>query len=235
MVADERELEVGLFVHGDTRAEFLSRARGLTSAMHPNAGMGRLEVFEGDGTSRWVECLCVEGLEGAERDGAGDDTWWRPVLSFLAPDPYARGQAVAASWSLQAGRASWFPIIPIRLGRSGIAARQAVFNPGDVEVFPVIRVTGPGTSVVLRHRGTGRTTTLAYAIPAEGLGATVTLDARDGTVVDGFGVNLFEYLTDEDPSMWSLSPGENLLEAEVAGAESSTSVSVWFEPLFESL
>ena len=243
ITAVDRELEVGLVVSARTSVEFLHRARQLVRAMQPASGSGRLEVIRSDGTARSIECVCTEGLEGAETPGTGGMNWWHLDLSFLAPQPYARMEPITVPWSLAPSGRGWFPIIPIRLGASGIAGRKTVNNPGDVEAFPVIAVRGPGSGLIVRHRGTGRAAHLDYTIPESGNGpvplpeGVVTIDTRRGaqSITDGYGVNLFEHLTDDDPSLFPLLPGDNDIEVELQAAAPSSSVSLTFDPLYESL
>lgn len=235
--ADERELEVGLMVRADSREVFTRRARTLVRALQPLGGEGRLVVTEDDGSSRWVDCVCVEGPEGDETPGNGDDTWWRVVLTFLAPQPYASGPSLSEWWSLKPSGIGWFPIIPIRLGPAGIGARKTIHNPGDVETFPLIVVQGPGEGLVARNRTTGKAAHLDYTIPTEGPASVITFDTRRGgqSIRDGYGNNLFSYLTDDDPSLWSLAPGDNDVEVQLLSAGAGSSVSVTFDPLYESL
>lgn len=239
VIAAERTFEVGLAVFARGRAEFRERALRLVRAMQPTAGMGRLVVTEATGESRSIECICQEGLEGEETPSAGGSNWWKLNLSFFAPSPYARAEVLSVPWSLGPSTSSWFPEIPIRLsGGSGVGGRQVVLNPGDVQAFPVITVHGPGRDLSVTNRTTGEGLTLGYTIPAsEGPGALVVIDTRPGeqSIRDGYGVNLFEYLTDDDPTLWSLAPGVNDVEVSLIGAGASTRVTVEFEPLYESL
>lgn len=236
--AQERELEVGLMVRAEDRGDFVQRARELVRALQPLAGPGRLVVTEDDGSSRWVECVCVEGPEGDETPGSGDDTWWRVVLSFLAPQPYAVGPTISTpAWSLAPSGIGWYPTIPIRLGPVGIGGRKTVTNPGDVESFPLIVVQGPGQGLVARNRTSGKAAHLDYVIPREGPASVVTVDTRRGaqSVRDGYGNNLFDYLTDDDPSLWSLLPGDNDIDVQLLSTGAGSSVTVAFDPLYESL
>lgn len=235
--AQERELEVGLKVSAATRQEYLPIARDLVRRLSPAAGMGRLEVIEGDGSSRSVECICTEGLEGAENPTSGDSTWWKPVLTFFAPQPYAAGPSIPVSWSLAPSGIGWYPILPIRLAPSGIGGRKTIHNPGDVETFPLIVVQGPGQGLVVRNRTTGKAAHLDYTIPAEGPDSVITINTARGaqSVTDGYGSSLFRYLTDDDPSLWSLQPGDNTIDVRLLSAARGSSVTVTFTPLFESL
>lgn len=236
--ASERELEVGLKVSASTRQDFLPIARNLVRRLSPTAGMGRLEVVEVDGSSRSVECICTEGLEGAENSTSGDSTWWKPVLTFLAPQPYAAGPTISVPWSLKPSGIGWFPIIPIRLGPPGIGGRKTVHNPGDAEAtFPLIVVQGPGRGLVARNRTTGRAAHLNYTIPGEGPASVITINTARGaqSITDGYGNSLFTYLTDDDPSLWSLRPGDNDLEVQLLSPDPKSSVTVTFDPLYESL
>lgn len=235
VVADERRIELGLTVWSTDRGTFLDRARSVAHALSPASGLpGRLEVIESDGTMRWIECLCVEGLEGAEARGQGAQ--WTPTLSFLATEPFVKTQPITETWALSGTLTGWFPEIPIRL-TSGVGGRRQVINPGDVEAFPVIKVRGPGDDLVVTNRTTGKGLHLEYTIPDTGLASEIVIDTRPGeqSIRDGFGVNLYPYLTDEDPSLWSLAPGVNDLDVRLSGTSTGSTVEVRFTPLFESL
>lgn len=235
VTADERQLEVGLSLRRARRPEFVQLARHVVRQLRN--GPGRLEVVEDDLSSRWVDCVYSEGLEGAELAGSGDDDWWQPIVSFVAPQPYAKSAPITVSWSLTGDGRGWFPIVPIRLSASGIAGRKRIYNPGDVETFPLVQVQGPGEQLVVRHRGTGRAAHLDYVIPESGPASMITIDTRAGaqSIVDGYGTNLFEHLTDDDPSLWSLLPGYNDVEVQLQQTGPGARVSMTFDPLCESL
>lgn len=236
--AEPREIDLPILVQANSASELRERLRRLARAMQPTEGPGRLQVIQPTGESRWVDAWYVDGLEGSEaREAKLPGRWFRGVIGLRADDPYARSHPIRVGWSLAPATVGWFPIIPIRLSASGIGARRTISNPGDVDAFCTIRIQGPGRDLVVRNRTTGKVAHLDYEIPADGPSAQITINTHRAaqSITDGYGINLFSYLTDDDPSLWSLLPGDNNIEVQLQSAGTSTEVIVEFEPLYESL
>jgi hypothetical protein len=236
--AEPRDIDLPFILQAENAADLRYRTQELVRAMRPTQGPGRLHVIYPTGESRWLTCRYTDGLEGSEaRDAKLPGRWYRSTIGLRAEDPYVRTEPITVQWSLAPSGRGWFPIIPIHLTPSGIAGRKTINNPGDVDAYPIIKIHGPGEQLVVRHRGTGRAAHLAYSLPSDGLDAEVTIDTRRGaqSITDGYGNNLFRFLTDEDPSLFPLLPGDNELEVLLQYVSASTTVSVTFDPLFESL
>jgi hypothetical protein len=185
--------------------------RRWARALDPARGEGTITVVEGPYAGRVLVCAYEAGLsEMAEDNG-------QPLevgnLAFRAAEPYwLDGSEQEVIASLGDEQNLWFPFAgtwaaqPLVLGASEVFATTVIDNPGDVDAWPVITVTGPGDSLVIRND----TTELEMEITGSiALGEVLLIDTRPGhKTVTLDGVNAFSRLTDESV-LWPLIPGPN--------------------------
>lgn len=231
VVVGPRDLTFPLFVDGADRADYLTKRRRLQSIMASRTGV-QVTHTEDDGETMWVRGYYVGGMEGDGGTGRQGSTWalYAPVLR--CGDPYWHMAEETEPWRLD-GTSSWFPFPPLELQGSLILDRRTVVNPGDVDSFPLWRITGPGDSLTINHYDTGRTITYNRPILA---GEVVQIDTRPGSrsVTNGAGTNLMPWIG-SDPEFWPLLGGPNDLEVILPSAGDDSDVTLSWTPLRESV
>lgn len=204
--------------------------RQLAHAFNPLRGHGLLQCDADDGISRVLACHMVAGLDTAVENSVNFQT---VALTFrAADDPYWRDLVpTSLSWQVASSTptARWFPIFPLVLGSSEVFGSQGVVNLGDVNAWPVITITGPGSDLVVTHNETGKR--IAFD------GAGFSLDAHQSIVVDTWhatatrsdGTPMLPELS-FDSELWPLPPGESSITVDMAGADQNSSVAFTFTP-----
>jgi hypothetical protein len=220
---DERLLALPVVTPGPQAGR--DELRRWARALDPLKGEGTLTVVIGPWAGRQLTCVYEAGLDDLAEE-------WTllglTTLAFRAADPYwqdATESTVTATIDIKAH--TWFPFAgswaaqPLVLGASDVFASTTITNTGDVDAWPVVTVTGPGTDLTLTNQTTGTVTHVTGTIAA---GSTLTIDTRPGhkTVrIDGF--NAFGRLTD-DSTLWPLVPGPNRIAIGFASATTQTQV-----------
>lgn len=220
---DERLVTIPVVVPGpqDGRDELRRWAR----ALDPLKGEGTLTVVQGDHAGRQIVCVYETGLEELSEE-------WPllglTTLGFRAADPYwqdASESSLAATLGMTTYQ--WFPFAgtwvaqPLILGTSDVFAAVTINNLGDVDAWPIVTTTGPGTDLTLTNQTTGDRWQIAGVIAA---GSTAIVDTRPGhktARVDG--VNVFGRLSD-DSTLWPLAPGPNRISIGFATASAQSRV-----------
>jgi hypothetical protein len=95
-----------------------------------------------------------------------------------------------------------------------------ILNDGDVEVWPVIQIAGPGSAITLRNLTTGKF--MQFTSLALTAGEAVTIDTRDKTVLKSDNTSVYSDLS-ATSSMWSLPVGTNAIRLEMGNAIAGSS------------
>ena len=178
--------------------------RRWATALDPVKGEGTLTVVQGSHPGRQLVCVYEAGLDSfAEQSPLLGLT----TLAFRAADPYwqdSTEQQIVAS--INTSTFTWFPFLPLVLGASDVFAAATITNGGDVDAWPVVTITGPGTDLNVTNQTSGQTWAFTGSIAA---GSVLIVDTRPGhksVTLDGF--NAFGRLTDTSV-LWPLEPGSN--------------------------
>lgn len=220
---DERLLTLPVVVPGPQTGR--DELRRWAKALDPLKGEGTLTVVIGPWAGRQLTCVYEAGLDdfAEEYSFLGLTT-----LAFRAADPYwqdATESTVVTTIDTKAH--IWFPFggsfaqNPLILGASDVFAATTITNTGDVDAWPIITVTGPGTDLTVLNSTTGASLQITGTIAA---GSQVVIDARPGhksVRIDGF--NAFGRLT-EDSTLWPLIPGPNQISIGFASATTASRV-----------
>lgn len=210
----------------DLRSRFLR-------ILHPDRS-GRLRVRRLDtGTSRSLQWRYDSGAEGASGDDAYGVTWCRLGLRLVCEQPFWEGDPLlidfvdaAPAVFLDGDTWPFFGVTPVATLDSAVLT-----NPGDVDSWPVITVTGPATRVTIPQQGD--TGLVDLDAPLTG-GETVIIDTRPGvkTVVDGTGASRRADMVAFRP--FPVPAGGTItLDLTVVGRGEGTAVRVELVPLFE--
>lgn len=199
--------------------------RRWARALDPLKGEGTLTVVIGPWAGRQLVCVYEAGLDDLAEE-------WPllglTVLAFHAADPYWQDgteRSTVATLGMSGNR--WFPFAgtwaaqPLILGASDIFATVTIDNTGDVDAWPIITTTGPGTDLTVTNQTTGDRWQIAGNIAA---GSSAIVDTRPGhksARIDG--VNVFGRLTD-DSQLWPLVPGPNRIAIGFATATAQSQV-----------
>lgn len=211
-----REFSLALWIEDTDPAALRRQMRDLVFRMDPVRGDGRIRVSSPAGDQREIHCRVVGGLEMSEVLGeTSADTVQRAVATFRAVDPYWYWVSDLVTEFEAGDPPSFFPIFPLRLASSEVFVDASVDNPGDVEAWPVWRITGPGTGLVLRNLSTGEVFDADITLAS---GERVVIDTRPGakTITRSDGTNLWTEV-DEMSWMWALQRGTTLLRIEMTG------------------
>lgn len=196
--------------------------RNLVTAMNPARGPGTLRVTSTIGDVREILCYYADGLGMEEKEETSGPNMQQADVTFRAFEPYWRDVSETSQTFSIGVTPTFFPIFPIRLTSSQIAADAAVVNAGDVETWPVWQIAGPGSAITLRNLTTGKSLTLATTPLVAG--ESITIDTRPGykTLTKSDGTSVFADLTTTS-SLWPLIVGSNAIRLEMGGAIAGSS------------
>jgi hypothetical protein len=194
---------------GDTAAELLAQLDDLSTVLSPENAPARLTMTLDPGgageESWWLDVIRAGGGDFSMGETTDGETYAFTTVELVAGDPY--WTAVTAT-----------TVDPITLGT------VALTNAGTAPAWPVFTVTGPATGFTLAHSGRSLTWTGTLASAA-----TITVDARDGTVSDNTGANQFGGLS-AAPEFWSVPPGTNNATLTMAGTGAGSEMAVTYYP-----
>ncbi len=218
-----REFSMPLFVDGRSFRGLHELLETLTNYMDPVSGVGTLRCVNRDGDTSDLFCRLVSGL-GIDGEGSSGPSFFRPILVFQADDPYWYGPIQTRGFAGDSSQ-SWFPWLPIRLGRSSVIGETSITNDSPVETYPVWTLVGPGSDPTVANDTTGRTVALEFPAPLT-TGQVVTIDTSEyvKSVTGPTGTNWRKYLTQR--SMWPLAPGYNSITLAMSGTTSESYISV---------
>ncbi|MEV4672744.1 hypothetical protein AB0K34_13900 [Actinomadura sp. NPDC049382] len=235
--AAKRSIVIGLHVFDDTsQAGLLDLLDRLTFALwHDRAGVptpGVLRFARPDGTARQIEVFCTSGPpqteEEASRDAYQRDTSYgltfESGLDSLFQDADPVGPLVFAAPPVSGGVP---PMPPVLLTPSTTLGETTVYNTGNGDAYPTWTITGPGVPT-LTNVTTGREFSLGVTLSA---GEVITVDTRPTlqSAIDQDGVDRWGDLVKSTPrDLWTLVPGANLLNLELASAGTGSQISMLY-------
>lgn len=214
-------------VSSDPLADVYAQLVSLITAMNPKRGAGKLRVVNAAGQTREITCYYSSGLELPEKFGSTvTKRVHKLTLTLMAFDPYWSSTSTTLLSFMATPAVNFFPFFPLRLTSSQIIVSQFV-SSGTVESWPVWKIYGPGSGILLTNLDTGERINLS----ANGgltivSGDYITIDTRPGikTITRASdGANLWPYMT-PDSSLWPLPAGGAYVELQMAGTTAGTSV-----------
>jgi len=217
---DPRMIDFSLLITGENRDEIRQKMRELTTKLS-NRPLTLIVVYP-DGEERQINCRLADIL-GRERMGEQGPGWKNVVLSFRCFDPFWYGD--------------WVVLDSINTTNDpeGDVTYVYVNNQGDAEAWPFIKLYGPVTDPVCKLNDPKVHTTIkqfkltGFTIPA---GRYVVVDTRPGrkTIILDDGQNLYQYLDASINELFSIPPGEYVVDLDGTNTDVNTRIVVEFQP-----
>ncbi|MFJ5882676.1 phage tail domain-containing protein [Kitasatospora cineracea] len=238
--ATQREIMIPVYIYGIDRKSLLDQKRELARALNPKNGYCVLKFVESDGQARYLRAYYKGGMEGNEAADQSGFRWIKYVLLMTAFDPWFYSDEMqVAKWSFGKGvpflASTFFPLTLSEGFESAVTL--PIYNPGDVEAWPVWEITGPVKSFRITSPS-GQS--FGIPAPASGLeviaaGRTLTVDTRPGvkSVKDDLGVNYYPDLA-ANPKLWNLPAGNSSASIDVVAGSGQASVRLSFRPRYDS-
>lgn len=231
----EGGVDLPLIIKADSHDVLKLLLRDLTFRMNPTRGAGQLKVVT-DLDTRILTCY-PEGIKKVNDKGKIAEL----TLSFTANDPYWYADTaistVITNSSTTADNFFSSSFFPIKLINSVTFALRTVNNGGDVDVYPVWTITGPGNTILLRNLTTGKTLSLtSLALTTSQVLVIDTRTDKKTVKIDGdFGdPEYFSYVA-KTSSMWNLIKGNNDLRLQMNNSDLNSKIQMDFTPRYGSL
>jgi hypothetical protein len=226
-----------LSIYGSTHVEFMARYRALARAFTRTRreGPGTLIVARPDGSEREIPAYYSAGFTNEAGQGVLNDD---VVLSLFCPDGYWRARE--ALNQLRAYAVSGTHLNPYpTISSSQVLGATTLSNPGEAEAFPVWTFTGPATSITVTNVDTGEGFVLdpnATGIAHGNLlaGETVTVTTEPPAIRGPAGAIWTAALNWPGAVLFALDPGDSNVTFTVAGSGPGTSISLSFQPRYET-
>lgn len=219
-----REIHIP-FHYASTQTLVRRKIRAWAAALAADRRLGTILVRTMLNDERQISCRYASGFEMVE----ANNRWVTAGITFRCPEPFWEDATpIIETWSPTTETKKFFPIPNpttgsfITLSQGNLITEVTVNNSGDMEAWPVWRITGPGSGQVkLEHVESGQIIEFSRSL---GPGETITIDTRPGvkTVMADDGSNEFRSLSSSQ--LFSLPPGDNTLRFSIGGAETDTTV-----------
>jgi len=248
MDVEPRVVELDILHKFCDRQAFWTGRNTFLDAIRPNRGFrGTLRKVLADGRKRDLTVVVADGPKWQHEN---PNEWrrvsWREMVRFIAHDPiyYDPTQKTLSLLHPCVGVASGFPYtftFPFTVAICELEF-EATFEieftgfteiagnidyPGTWESYPVVTVTGPGsTRMELVSTTTGKQLILE-GFPNLGVGETIVLDLTFGvkSITGPGGANYLQYLTsDSDLVDFSIQPGINSFTGTLQAAAATSSI-----------
>lgn len=226
-----RDLDLPLTVLGEDRVEVETKLRRLASALSDRYGTPMLIAEYADGSSYSIEVHYTGGAETLFGSDAGE-TYARWAITLQAPDPFwVSQQAVSFSLGYDSSTRGLLPSLAnLQVKTDSVLGSFTISNPGEVDAYPVWNLEGKSTLTSISLNGVGFTYTENMAT---GTGKR-TINTRTASVVDSSNTNLYANLGTA-PKLFAIPPGSSTISVTIAGADSTTRLSGYFQPRREVL
>ena len=221
-----REVAVPLLVQGGSQQQVRDRLRVWSRRFDTTRGDGRLVSNMFGSGERELVCRFVGTLESGEQDES--DRSQRFVAVFRAFDPFWRDTSdTQLVYDLGEESQPFFPFPPLVLSGGAIFVSPTVTNGGDVDAFPVWTIQGPGGPIILTNVTTGETLGVDTTLVSSSQRVIVDTRPFRKSIVREDGTNLYGQRT-SGSSLWSLAPGDNIIQVSLAGATVDSEVRLRF-------
>jgi len=238
-----RRLQLSILVQGTSSSNLETRATALLAHLAGSYGRetqreGVLRYTTDGGSSRYLNCLAIAGLDENRIQRVGIYSYLVPVTFFAAHGNWYNPTQQSTSGSIgPAGNLSFPFSYPIDFGLSQPSVSFSVSNSGSAETETLQwSVPGPSTSPQLHNTTVTRAIKFESLIVPDGL----TLVVRMGWQPDGIetfqaylddsaggSTNVLGSMTSTSRRFW-LDPGTNLLFASQTNDDETTHTINWY-------
>lgn len=225
-----RQILFPLAISGDNRQDIEDKMRRLIRLFNDKYDTPTLSATYPDGSIWQIDFHFAGGADpvfGQDTDGNHYAVW---NLQLTCPDPYwvsldaeqySLRNPVVGKGLIRAGNGG---LTKLQLSSSQAIGTFTVVNSGDVEVYPIWNVLGPGDSFTAVRQIDGAT--LAYNAPIIA-GNSIIADARSKTVVDQAGANKYGSLGTA-PKFFSIPVGTSQITVSLANSTSASLITMFF-------
>lgn len=221
-----RQVDLPVAIVGTSRADVELKLRRLTRLLVDRTSPTIIRAAYDSG-EEWELIAHYTGGAESQYGDSGNENWIQWVLSFQAPDP-SWVRATTESYLLTSG-VTGRGLIPhlaeLQLSSSQAIGTLDIDNPGDVSAYPVWSIQGPIDSIVITS-DEGQSFSYEAAILS---GDTVTINTKDGTVIDDAGDNMYANLG-SSPKLFRIPAGNSSLSVSATGATGATAIAMYYQP-----
>jgi hypothetical protein len=219
-----RDIDIPLDIVGTDRDDLKSILSRLARML---AGPCTLRLVEDDGSDWSTDVVRVGGGEYAYGTDTTGNRDVQTVITLRAGDPYWTSSVTTTQQiggTTTAGSfVSGFMSMPV--ASSQAIGEITLENTGDVAVYPVWTIFGPGDN----FKAISPTGETLYWKGTLAAGEKLIVDARYGTVKDGTGANRYSLL-DTAPRFWAIEPGMSTCTASLLNTTSASKITVAWKP-----
>lgn len=232
-----RNFSMDMLVHADSQNELEQHRRALVRAFDRRRGEGVFSVGQPDGTVRSLNALYFAGLDDPVRGRTGGGSGYHDayVVQLRARDPYPYGPERRETFdgALPIPQ-EFFPGPPWHISESNTTGDAVVIIDGEVDVYQLWVITGPGELAILRNRDTGQVLNLTPSLTA-GQKLYIRTDpntAAESKFTNADGVSKWESSAGDFPVLWPLAPGRNRVTVTLTGVAASSKVELFYRPRY---
>jgi phage-related protein len=223
-----RVIVLPITILGDDRQIVEDKLRRLVRLLQDDTTTPRLVAQYPSSEKLYTSFHYSSGADpvyGSDTDGR---TYCKWTLNLLCESPYWTSDK-AVSYSIGPANAGHglLPLLSrLQLSSSQTIGTVLVENPGDVDAFPIWTIRGPGDANFTATRNDGAQFVFEAPLTAEDV---ITIDTMKKTVTDQNGNNRYADLG-SSPKLFALPKGDSQVGVVMTGTESTTLISMYFNP-----
>lgn len=219
-----RDIDLPLFIAGYDRDNLKSWLARLAIVLSETATLTFIDADE----VHWV--AEVEHVGGGTYTYGTDtvgETDFQTVITLRAGDPYFTSINAKQETIKKAipARGLLPRLVNLQLTSSQQFGAITFTNDGDAPAYPVWSIIGPGST----FRAVSPRGEVLQWNGVLGVGQTLTIDTRAGTVIDDTGANRYAELATA-PRMWTVPPGSSSSQVELADVSAESAVDCTWRP-----
>jgi hypothetical protein len=223
-----RDVDLPITIFGADRGEVQENLRRLGRILQDNQGPTQIKADYSDGTSLFLPLHYTGGGETVWGSNTAGLTWCRWVISMRAPNPFWLS-AIEEQFSIGTGSTGrgLLPLLTkMKVSSSSTLGVVTVVNAGDVRAFPIWKITGPVSDLVI---GNG---VEQFGFANVFSGEVITVNTETGSVTNFDGDNLYARLN-VAPKLFSLPPGTTGLTILGIDTDLDFNVLLTYSPRYE--
>ena len=225
-----RQITLPLKVYANSRTELAALLSDLSVILDPftltpdyEGGTARLFFGMPDGQEWYADVVRSSGGDWARKTDSDDRRYFKTSVVLEAGDAFWT-RTTPESFIIRGGAGADEPTLLPRMAKLRVSSAAAfgvkeVSNVGDTFAWPIFRVSGPTTHVILTGAN-GETIDWTGTLAS---GETLTIDMRNGIVEDSLGANRYGGLATA-PRFWSIAPGKSRVVVQADNTDEDSSI-----------